>query len=189
MSSDESLIELLLELQTLDRVPRMGFLLRGVPDPESVAEHTLHVVTLTWLVARRIPEIDTLRAVELAVLHDVAEVRTGDLPLTAAAYWPPEAKRTAEGAAAADLLAPLGEHGRELWAELAARRTPEARLVKACDKLQLMLKVTLYESWGEGGLDEFWDNERNFPDDEFAPVVQLFEALKRKRGALRRHRA
>ncbi len=33
-SRNESLLDLFLELQILDRVPRSGYLLRGVPDPE-----------------------------------------------------------------------------------------------------------------------------------------------------------
>lgn len=183
MSSENDLLDLVLELQALDRVPRMGYLLRGLADAESVSEHTLHVVLLTWIFGRQIAAVDTLRAIELALLHDLAEVRTGDLPTTAARYAPSGAKRAAETAAAEELLAPLGDDGRALWAELVARETPEARLVKACDKLQLMIKVTVYEGWGAGGLDEFWENEKNFPDTEFEPVERLFEELRRWREA------
>ena len=59
-------------------------------------------------------------------------------------------------------------------AEYLAAATPEARLVKACDKLQMMIKVTVYERWGEGSLAEFWDNPDNFPDLGFAPVAEIF---------------
>ncbi|MDX1643122.1 MAG: HD domain-containing protein [Thermoanaerobaculia bacterium] len=181
MSHENDLLDLVLELQTLDRVPRMGYLMRGVVDAESVAEHTLHVVLLVWLLGRRIPQVDTLRAIELALLHDLAEVRTGDLPMTAAHYLPAGAKRAAEQTAARELLAPLGADGRALWAELTARETPEARFVKACDKLQLMIKVTVYEGWGTGELAEFWQNEKNFPDGGFEPVRRLFDQLRRWR--------
>lgn len=186
MSSGDALLELLLELQTLDRVPRMGFLLRGVPDPESVTEHTLHVVLLTWVLARRIPGIDTLRAVELALVHDLVEVRTGDLPITAGDYWPEGAKHAAETAAAEELLAPLGSTARDLLQDLAARDSAEWRLVKACDKLQLMLKVTVYEEWGATGLDEFWDHPGNFPDSGLEPLRELFDALRKRRESRRR---
>jgi len=60
--------------------------------------------------------------------------------------------------------------------------TPEARLVKACDKLQLMLKVAVYERWGTGALAEFWDNPDNFPDGGFAVVQELFEELRQRRS-------
>jgi len=175
---NESLVEALLELQILDRVPRSGWMLRGVQDGESVSEHSWHVVVLVWALGREVPGIDLLRALELAIVHDLAEVRIGDLPRTAARYLPPGAKHAGEEAAIAELLAPVGERGVELYSEYQQRETREARLVAACDKLQLMFKVTLYERWGAGGLGEFWQNPANFPDDEFAPVAELFAALR-----------
>ena len=80
MGPNENLLDVLLELQALDRVPRMGFLIRGVSDPESIAEHSWHVLFLVWVLAPKIPEVDAKRAVEIAIVHDLAELRTGDLP-------------------------------------------------------------------------------------------------------------
>lgn len=181
MRRNPHLLDLVLELQTLDRVPRAGFLLRGVPDPESVTEHSWHVLFLVWTLASRIAEVDTARAVEIALVHDLAEVRVGDLPMVVAEYFPDGAKQTAEAAALDDILAPLPPRARELYAEYRAGESAEARLVKACDKLQMMLKVAVYERWGAGGLAEFWDNPANFPDGGFPPVRELFEELCRRR--------
>jgi putative hydrolase of HD superfamily len=176
-----TLLDLFLELQVLDRVPRSGFMLRGVTDTESVTEHSWHVLFLVWSLGARIPELDVSRAVEIAIVHDLAEVRIGDLPRTSAHYFPAGAKKAAEAAAMADVLAPLPARAQELFAEYLAAATPEARLVKACDKLQLMLKVAVYERWGESGLAEFWDNPDNFPDLGFAPVAEIFAALQARR--------
>jgi putative hydrolase of HD superfamily len=183
MKANGHLLDLLLETQILDRVPRAGFVLRGVSDPESVAEHTWHVAFLVWTLAPRIEGIDVGRAVEMALIHDLAELRIGDLPRTSAHYFPEGAKQAAETAAMADILAPLPPRARELFAEYEQNQTPEARLVKACDKLQLMLKVTVYERWGEGGLREFWDNPDNFPDAGFPVVQEVFEQLRARRQA------
>ena len=182
MRPNESLLEALLELQGLDRVPRTGYLLRGVADPESVAEHTFHLVFLVWALAPEIPGLDVSRALEIALVHDLAEVRTGDLPMTATRYLPEGAKDQAEAAALDELLAPLPERAGELLAEFVAGETGEARLVKACDKLQLMIKVALYESRGATGLTEFWSHPANFPDGGFEPVQELFAELLRRRG-------
>jgi putative hydrolase of HD superfamily len=181
--SNETLLDLLLELQTLDRVPRMGYPLRGIADGESVTEHSWHVLFLVWALAPRLPEVDPFRAMEVALVHDLAEVRVGDLPMTAARYFPDGAKKAAEATAMAELLAPLPERALALYAEYQAGETPEARLVKACDKLQLMLKVAVYERWGAGGLGEFWENSGNFPDGGFAPVRALFDELRARRGS------
>lgn len=180
MRRNDSLLDALLELQILDRVPRSGWTLRGVPEPESVSEHGFHVVLLVWALGRGVPGLDLGRALELAIVHDLAEVRLGDLPRTAARYLPSGVKHAAEEAALAELLAPLGELATSLYGEYRAKATPEARFVAACDKLQLMLKVTLYERWGAGGLAEFWSNPENFPDEEFAPVAELLAALRER---------
>lgn len=182
MHRNASLLDALLELQILDRVPRSGWMLRGVHDPESVSEHSWHVVVLVWALAPAVPGLDLGRALELAIVHDLAEVRLGDLPRTAARYLPDGAKHAAEEEALLELLAPLGERAAALYGEYRAKASAEARFVAACDKLQLMIKATLYERWGAGGLGEFWQNPENFPPSEFAPVADLFTALREARA-------
>ena len=183
MNVNRTLLDLLLEIQRLDRVPRVGYVLRGVNDPESVTEHTWHVLFLVWSLGPRIEGIDVGRAVEIALLHDIAELRIGDLPLTGARYFPAGVKNAVEAAAMADILAPLPERALRLYDEYQRGASPEARLVKACDKLQLMIKVTVYESWGTGALAEFWENPANFPDGGFPIVRQLFEELRARHDA------
>ncbi len=181
MRANQTLLDLFLELQLLDRIPRSGYVLRGVASPESVTEHSWHVLFLVWALGSEIPEIDLARAVEIALVHDLAELRVGDLPRTAARYFPEGAKKTAETAAIDEILGPLPDHARALYRDYLEGASPEARLVKACDKLQLMLKVAVYERWGTGALAEFWDNPDNFPDPAFPPVAALFEELLRRR--------
>jgi putative hydrolase of HD superfamily len=189
MRANDTLLDLCLELQILDRVPRSGYVLRGVAEPESVTEHSWHVLFLVWALGARIEGIDLTRAVEIALVHDLAELRIGDLPRVANRYFPVGAKKAAESAAMAEVLAPLPGRALALYEEYQQGSTAEARLVKACDKLQLMLKVTVYERWGTGALAEFWDNPENFPevgpDVGFAVVRELFEALRERRTASR----
>ena len=70
----------------LKSVPRTGWLDRGVPpiQVESVADHSLGVALLAWGCAleRRAEgvAIDPERVLMLAILHDLAEAETGDLP-------------------------------------------------------------------------------------------------------------
>lgn len=183
MRRNDTLLDLLLELQILDRVPRSGYVLRGVHDPESVSEHSWHVLFLVWSLGSQIETVNLSRAVEIALVHDLAELRVGDLPRTASHYFPAGAKKSAELAAMRDILAPLPERALDLYREYQEGTTLEARLVKACDKLQLMLKVAVYESWGTGALAEFWDNPDNFPDGGIPQVRELFEELRRRRNA------
>ena len=170
--ANASLLDLLLELQTLDRVPRSGYFLRGISDCESVSEHTFHLAMLVWLLAG-----------ELALMHDLAELRIGDLPRTATTYLPAEVKHAAERRAAADILAPADPRANALYEEYEEGSSTEALFVRACDKLQLMIKVTVYESWGHRGLAEFWGNPANFPKSEFASIESLFRSLQERATA------
>ena len=183
MNANRTLLEVFLEAQMLDRIPRSGYVLRGVAEPESVTEHCWHVLFLVWTLGARIEGIDVFRAVEVALVHDLAELRIGDLPRTSPHYFPEGAKKAAEAAAMADILAPLPARAFQLYEEYQQGTSPEARLVKACDKLQLMLKVAVYERWGTGALAEFWDNPDNFPDGGFTVVRELFEELRARRNA------
>lgn len=181
MRRHEHLLDLLVELQALDRVPRIGYSLRGIVEPESVSEHVFHLSFLVWSLGRRIDGLDLLRALELALLHDLAEVRFGDLPRTAAHYLPEGAKATAERRAMRDLLAPLGDDAGDLLKEYQAGDSLEARFVSVCDKLQLILKARVYEEWGSASLAEFRDSLETFDDGGFAPVRELADALRRRK--------
>ena len=181
MRANRTTLETLLELQRLDRVVRSGYALRGVPEPESVAEHTFHLAMLVWTLAADEPDIDRARAVELALLHDLAEVRTGDLPRPAAAYLPAGAKAQAEQQVASDLLAPLGDEPLNRLAEYQTGETIEARFVRRCDKFQVLLKIAVYEGAGARGLDEFWDLLPAFENDAFASIRDLASALATRR--------
>jgi putative hydrolase of HD superfamily len=179
---NRTLLDLFLELETLDRIPRSGYLLRGIADCESIAEHSFHLAAIVWLLAGREPALDRARALELALVHDLAELRIGDLPRTAVDYFAPGAKHAAERRAVDDILAPAEPRARRLYAEYESEASPEARFVRACDRLQLLLKASVYERWGHGGLGEFWENPANLPPREFASVAQLFDELRARRA-------
>jgi len=169
-------LDALLELQHLDRVPRTGYLLRGIADPESVSEHSFHVAMLALFLAPREVGIDVQRAVSLALLHDCAEVRTGDLPRPAASYLPAGAKKTMEAAALKDLLAPMSSSVHEMIEEYETGESPEARFVRGCDRFQLTLKAWHYRAAGHAGLDEFFKGIE--AASEWATLEELYQELR-----------
>lgn len=134
------------EVLALKALPRAGWLRVGVAAPESVAAHSWGVA---WLVLALCPPgLDRGRALAIAVLHDLAEVRVGDI--TPHDGVPKAEKRRLEETAFADLVAPLP--GRDdlyaLWREYEEASTPEGRFVKACDKLDLALQAAAYSAAG-----------------------------------------
>ena len=185
MRANESLLDLFLELQNLDRVARSGWALRGVAQGESVTEHSWHVLFLVWALGP---------ADAGARRRAGGGDRGGPRPRRGAAGRP-AANRLAlssgggeeGGRAGGDRRAAGAAAGRGRWSctpSTRRGRPPEARLVKACDKLQLMIKATAYERWGAAGLGEFWDNPDNFPDGGLAPVAELFAELRRRRAGM-----
>jgi len=178
-----AIVATLARLHPLDRVPRAGWLLRGVTEPESVASHSHAVALLTHLVCEAWPgSFDAGRAVAMALVHDCAEVATMDIPMPAGDAKFREAKSLTEQAVAAELFSGLPSRAAELFAEFERAETPEARLVRGLDKVQMMIRATCYEREGRGDLGDFWANPKNFADYGIAPVRQLFREVARMAG-------
>ncbi len=107
--------------------------------------------------------VDGERVLRMALLHDWAETRVGDLPRTASEYFGADARKTAETLAFADIVGHLGAAGsnyKTLYQDYEQRDSLEARLVKAADVIDLLVQALALERAGAGGLDEFWEVAR-----------------------------
>ena len=176
--SAETIVDTMISIHPLDRVPRAGYLLRGVTEPESVAAHSHALALLTLLVCNEYPdEFDSSKAVEIALIHDLQEVVTMDIPLPAGTVEFRAAKEDAEQAIFNDLFARVSPSLKERYAEFRDAKTPEAKLVRGLDKAQMMIKVLCYGSEGRGRLDDFWNHMHNFPDFGIPALKDLFEAI------------
>ena len=147
-----ALREVLLEAVKLKALPRTGGVRSGVESPESVAAHSWGVA---WLVLALCPEhIDREAALAMAVIHDLAEVRTGDL--TPHCGVAPDRKRLLEWRALQALLrpTPAWQELGSFWQEFEAQASLEARFVRSCDKLDMALQAQRYAHTGLD-LDEF----------------------------------
>ncbi|PYS92436.1 MAG: oxetanocin [Acidobacteria bacterium] len=191
------MLSVLLELQRLKRLDRTGWVLRGLaPGAESVGAHTYGVALAAMLLAdevrRRGGAINVERVLRLALVHDWAETRMGDLPRTASDYFGAAARQRAERAAFDDMVADLGaELGREYSAwheEYETRASVEARLVKAADVIDLLAQAFVFERAGARELGEFWADveAREFGLDGVAAEVvsETIRALVAARAAL-----
>ncbi len=146
----------LVEALGLKDLPRAGWVRAGVRDPESVAAHSWGVAWLVLVLCP--PELDRGRALAIAVLHDLPEVRVGDLtPHDGVAAAD---KSTREASALAELVAglPSGDELQALWGEYEHGSSAEGRFVKACDKLDMALQAARYEADQGLALGEFVDS-------------------------------
>jgi len=179
----ERIVDQMLGLDSLSELPRTGWLLRGVRPCESIAEHSFGVALVTMLLvdATRAEgaQVDGERALRMALVHDAPEACTGDIPMPQKTPQLSAALEELELSLARRLL-PAEQA--ELWHQADECRTLEARLVKAADKIQMMLKALVYTRCGRGEVSEFWENPRNFDDRGLALAREIFEAICMRAG-------
>lgn len=173
-------LDTLLEALKLKSLPRTGWVRRGVPSPESVASHSWGV---SWLVlALAPPELDRARALAYAAVHDLAEVRVGDL--TPADGVAPEDKSAREGAAVRALSEALSDPSlARLWEDYEHQTDREARFVRELDRLDMALQALAYHEAGAAGMHEFLDSAEAVVRD---PVLAPWLAAIRDRMGPRR---
>lgn len=173
-------------LYALKETPRQGWLDRGIPaaNAESVADHSHFTALIAWTIACDDDSLDANKVLQLATIHDVAEALVGDLPPYEAHEIPDRQdieamnaffgvrrersaenaarKRTAETAATERILGMLSGAAQSGWRalleEYEAQQTPEARLVKQVDRLEVFIQSRLYaERFPEAPLAGFTD--------------------------------
>ena len=139
--------ELLLEALKLKSLPRTGWLRAGIENPESVAAHSWGVAWLCMVLCPN--DLNKLKVLEMALIHDLAEVRIGDI--TPYDGIDVAEKHKMESVAFVEMTEQLcnRQHLRDLWNEQSA----EADFVKQMDKLDMALQAQEY-----GGLEEFIDS-------------------------------
>lgn len=160
----------------LKRVPRTGWLLRGVPPSaaENVAAHSHTMTIMAYLLATQASEkVDLTRLLLMALIHDLPEAVIGDIPISAQRVDPSfrEAKEKAENEAMKTILNSLPEKIRlqlqKIWKEYLRGDTLEARLVEGADRLATAVHAAELI-------------KRGYPSNLFIPFIDHAEATMTK---------
>jgi putative hydrolase of HD superfamily len=159
--------------------------MRGIDAGESIADHCFRMTALVMVLAdeavSRGQQVDVERALRMAVLHEFGESLIGDIPRNEGSPVSTEVKRSVEGEALAALTRPLAEQGaryRRLWEEFEDGDSFEAKLVRAADKLEMLIQAREYESIGYRCLDDFWKHRAGRSDvDEVGVAAEIARLL------------
>ena len=179
------IVEFLLFADRLKTVERMG-VVPGANRRENVAEHCWHMALTALLLQRELGfPVDLGRTLSLVLVHDLVEILAGDTYAYDAAGVAGQAER--EDAAAATIFgmlpSDLGRDVEAMWREFEAAKTPEARLAKACDRIQGFMQNVAANGrvWQEQGIDRARTAIRtDFPksvDPALAAVVDRLYAM------------
>lgn len=150
-------VEFLYEIGALRLVPRQWhrFHLTGVGD---LADHHFRVLWLALVIAaREKADVDAAKMLKMALVHDIAESRTGDADYLARQYVDRH-----EELGIKDMLenTSLKDEFIALWHEYEARESLEAKIVKDADNLDVELEIQEQGSRGHQ-LAQDWSNDRN----------------------------
>lgn len=136
-------------INALKRTLRMGWLEGGVnaAEAEDVAQHSFETAVITMVLSDSLDqEIDSERALKMAIVHDWAEAVTGDFSKEITEQIGVEVKEKIEERALKNLLE-KGEISQKeeylnLWREYSGEKSKEARLVKVADKLSILVEAS-----------------------------------------------
>ncbi|MBW1675762.1 MAG: HD domain-containing protein [Deltaproteobacteria bacterium] len=143
----KAIANLLFEARILKDIPRSGFHFLGSGD-ESVAEHSFVATFIGYVISQIAPDADALKLLQMCLIHDLTEARTGDLNYVQKKYLAVDESR-----AIADFTKdlPFGKAVADLIEEFNAAETLEAQLAHDADQLALVLELKALHDTGNNG--------------------------------------
>lgn len=188
-------------------MPRTGWVLMGVRNPETVAEHMFRVGVGSWLLAEE-KKLDVERAIKIAISHDLCEVYAGDM--TPFFYYidlpPDKAKREKalmkwvrlskeekerrgkiklkkEQEGLEELIKNLDPSLRKeifsKWVDYEKRISPEGKFVKQLDRIETLLQsIEYFGPDNDVAGTSWWEGTEEIVEDPL--LLELLEVIQKK---------
>ena len=180
----DEIIKFFIEIGKLKGMPRRGWVIRDVKNPESIAEHIFRVAIMGWVLAdKKDKKLKIEKIIKMALIHDLCEVYAGDttpydsiLPKDKKKRrellktWPrftekqkkklADQKYKKEKAGLEKLIKNLQPRLRQeiksLWMDYENGASPEGRFFKHADRLESFLQAA-----------EYWKINKNVPQGPY----------------------
>jgi 5'-deoxynucleotidase YfbR-like HD superfamily hydrolase len=201
-----SILDLLLKIGKLKRMPRLYWVLREIKNPETVASHIVTLAIMAWIFGKERKELNQEKLLKMALCHELSAVYTGDttpydriLPKNEnerkkvlkkmirlskkEKEWIFLADYKAEKKAIEKLTKKLDSSIKreilQLWHDYRTRVSPEAKFLSQLNILAVLLQGLLYEKkYKEFSAAPLWEWAFENCDDEIC--VSLMDEMKKK---------
>ena len=173
-------LRFIVEVDELKHVLRQT-LLPGDLRRENDSEHSWHLALMAVLLAEHAEgDVDPLRVVKMALIHDLVEIDAGDSFAYDEEAHADKEERERAGAERIFGLLPTDQAGemRALWEEFEARESADSRFAAALDRLQPLLLnyASGGDTWRRHGVRKDQVVARNKHMAEGAPSLWEFAA-------------
>lgn len=133
-------ISFIKEVERLKNVLRSAHTSQG--RQESTAEHSWRLCLMAMVFADQMEAINVLKVLKLCIIHDLGETIHGDIPAIHQDQNLDKTKRERDDLKSLTKSLPISlrEEILSLWEEYERGQTPEAKSVKALDKLETIIQ-------------------------------------------------
>lgn len=142
---------------------------------ESVGEHSWRLALMAYWLQDEFPELDINKVIKMCLIHDLGECFTGDIPVFLKTAADESREDELLNAWVSSLPEPFCKEMAELYQEMNARETQEAKLYKALDGLEALI------SHNEADISTWEPNEYDLQLEYAWDRVQFSEYMTRLR--------
>jgi putative hydrolase of HD superfamily len=133
----KKIVKFLFEVGMLKRTPRTGYQFLG-SGGESVADHSFRAAVIGYALASQESGANRDKVILMCLLHDFPETRTGDHNYVNKRYVKADEQRVIRDQVH---QLPFGDEVQALIYKFNSAETPEARLAKDADQLDLIMEL------------------------------------------------
>lgn len=165
----KKIVNFIFELNQLKRQRHSGFMLAGVKNPDTIAEHALRAAQIGYILAVMEGNANPDKVATMLIIHDNGEARIGDQNKVSARYF---SNKDAEQKAFREQLDNLQDEIKEKWFtyfhEYENRTTPEGIIARDADWLETAFQGKEYLDLGYESAHDFIDNVEKAVETESA---------------------
>ena len=118
---------------------------------ESVAEHSWRISLMAFMLRDEFPDVDIDKVIRMCLIHDLGECFTGDIPTFKKSNKDRDMEDSLLNQWINTLPKELSKEMKELYAEMEAQNTIEAKIYKSLDKLEALIQhnESPIDTWSE----------------------------------------